>query len=167
MRLDLVLIRHGEAVDAGALGNKDHARILTPRGQRQSLGLGAQLVQAKSLPSLALVSDAARTKETWAGATAGAGVALRDTVVAHHRLIYTGAVSDLQSLIEPVDAARYAVVAMVGHNPGISELACDLTSQDLRFSPADCMVLSIQAESWAEAIGSEGAWELVASLSPE
>ncbi len=167
MRLDLVLIRHGEAVDAGALGNKDHARILTPRGQKQSLGLGVQLVQAKSLPTLALVSDAARTKETWAGTTAGAGTALRDTVVAHHRLIYTGRVSDLQSLIEPVDAARHPVVAMVGHNPGISELACDLTAQDLRFSPADCVVLSIQAESWAEAIGSEGAWELAASLSPE
>ena len=167
MRLDLVLIRHGEAVDAGALGNKDHARILTPKGQRQSLGLGIQLVQAKSLPTLALVSDAARTKETWDGATAGAGSALRDTVVQHHRLIYTGAVNDLQSLIEAVDAARHAVVAMVGHNPSISELAGDLTSQDLRFSPADCMVLSIQAESWAEAMGSEGAWELVAALRPE
>jgi phosphohistidine phosphatase len=167
MRLDLVLVRHGKAVDADALGTKDHARILTHRGQRQSLGLGVQLVQAKSLPTLALVSDAARTKETWAGVTAGAGTALRDTAVEHHRLIYTGSVSDLKSLIEPVDAARHTVVAMVGHNPGISELACDLTSRDLRFSPADCMVLSIEAESWAEAIGSEGAWELVASLSPE
>ena len=163
MGLVLILIRHGEAVQSGA-DSKDHGRILTARGQRQSLALGEQLVQAGWQPTLALVSDAARTTQTWTGVAAGAGAAYAGTAVEHQRLIYSGAVKQLQQLLQAVDPLKHHTVVMVGHNPGISELAGDLAAQDLRLSPADGVVLGIQAESWVEAAASEGAWNLLARL---
>ena len=163
MRLVLILIRHGQAVHSGA-ESKDHSRILTARGQRQSHALGEQLVKAGWQPTMALVSDAARTTQTWAGVVAGAGVAFADIAVHYQRLIYSGTVQQLQQLVGTIDAAKHSVLVLVGHNPGISALAGDLAAQYLGLSPADCVVLGTQAESWVEAVASEGAWDLLARL---
>ena len=165
MRLVLILIRHGEAVEATS-ESKDHGRVLTPKGQRQARSIGAQLAAAGHQPTLALVSDAARTKETWRGVVDGAGSALAQTALEFQRIIYSGEVKQLLQLVGKVDAAKHHAAVLVGHNPGISEVAGDLCGQYLRFNTADCVLLSLEADSWAEAVAQQGSWELVVLMQP-
>ena len=67
--LRLLLLRHAKA-ERGQPGGRDHERALAQRGRDDAPRLGAYLVRHKLVPDLALVSTAARTRETWALATA-------------------------------------------------------------------------------------------------
>ena len=130
-------------------------RELTPRGRRDAGVLGRHM-QAKGLrPDLALVSASARTRET---------VAL---LMAHwpapapldiQRSLYLAeAPAMLEALRAAPDEARTLMV--VGHNPGMADLAMNLTAggdPDARmrmmagFPTCALAVFEVKADSWAE-----------------
>src|SRR4051794_23803179 len=60
----LLLLRHAKAARLQP-GGRDRDRVLTERGQGDAKTLGAYLARHRSIPDRAVVSTAARTRETW------------------------------------------------------------------------------------------------------
>ncbi|MCA3714228.1 MAG: histidine phosphatase family protein [Phenylobacterium sp.] len=112
----LILLRHGEA-EAGSETGGDFGRRLTARGREASAAVASALADVGLIPDLALVSAAVRTRETWAamsGLLPGCEVRFEDA-------LYLAEASEMQLLVR--EAGGAGVVLVVGHNPGLQELA--------------------------------------------
>ena len=116
----LILLRHGKAERESTSGD-DHARRLTPRGRRDALEAGQRLVDMGFVPDLALVSDAARTRETWESLRP----VCESCQVRFDKDLYH---AEAQTVLERVQAAADSAgtVLVVGHNPGLHELVLRL-----------------------------------------
>jgi phosphohistidine phosphatase len=119
----LILLRHGKAETTSGAGG-DFERGLTERGKSDSALIGQTLVRAGIAPDLVLVSTARRAVETWEAARA----AFPNARVAPARELYHAAP---EALAEAIEAAGAAVLSLmvVGHNPGLHELALALSSE--------------------------------------
>ena len=60
----LILLRHGQA-DPGSESGEDFDRRLAPHGIVESRAMGLRLAEMGFVPDLALVSTAARARDTW------------------------------------------------------------------------------------------------------
>jgi phosphohistidine phosphatase len=119
----LILFRHGKA-EAESASGEDFDRRLAPRGQRESADMGARLADLGFLPDLVLVSPAMRTRETWAALEPHfpkAKVRFDDEL--YH------ADSGLVRHAAARDGAAAGTVMVVGHNPGLQELAVRLLAE--------------------------------------
>lgn len=112
----LILLRHAKAEPHRA---DDLARVLAPRGREDATA--ARDVLAPLAPEVAVVSTAARTRETWELADPG-GV----PVVFDDR-VYDASVADLREVLAEQTAG---CVVLVGHNPGVERLAWELEAND-------------------------------------
>jgi phosphohistidine phosphatase len=112
----LILIRHAKSAWDDPMQN-DHARILTARGRRAGDRIGGWLAERGYLPDAALVSDSARTRETWA--LIAARLPQPPEAVFLEALYHAGP----PVMLRVLQAARGNTVAVVGHNPGIAEFA--------------------------------------------
>ena len=121
----LTIVRHAEAEDAAASG-RDCDRALTKRGRQQCEQLRALASDAHALgrfgPVSALVSGAARTRETFRRAFEGTDFVGH---VEYSDLIYNGqrAISAEDVLIDlaAIDPVTTSLM-VVGHNPTLAEL---------------------------------------------
>jgi phosphohistidine phosphatase len=114
----LVLVRHARAAD----GPVDADRPLTERGARHAAAIGAWLEQAGCVPDRVLVSPARRAGQTWERAGERLVQAVRPIVDTR---IYDNTVEALLAAIrETPDDVQ--ILAVVGHNPSIGELAAAL-----------------------------------------
>jgi phosphohistidine phosphatase len=112
----LCLLRHAKAAQA-TFGQEDFDRPLTERGRRDAEAMGPLVTALR--PSLALVSPAVRTRETW-------GIAGRDLspapAIANERSLYLCRAEALvERLTEIPDTVETVIV--VGHNPCLQEVA--------------------------------------------
>jgi phosphohistidine phosphatase len=154
MRRRLLLFRHSKA-ERSQPGSGDHARVLTERGRADAVRLGLYLASHGLAPDHALISSAARTRETWALAAA----ALRPAPPADFDArIYD---AEPQTLFEVVAAApaNAQALVLVGHNPGLHELAMLLiasgdidTRERLRenLPTSGLVVIDFAFERWAD-----------------
>lgn len=140
----LALLRHAEAVKTH--GDGDHARPLSGAGRDAAAAAGRRLAELLPHGFMVVASDARRTRQTaeLAFPTAGADE------VRLEPFLYAAPASDLLATIRDLPAA-YPAVVLVGHNPGISELASMLAGEgapdDLArvaegLAPADAVILS-------------------------
>lgn len=117
----LILMRHGKAVrDHEA--ESDEARGLTDRGRSDAAEAGRRIAALGAKPDVALVSTARRTRETIAAAAPGFGDA--PLVFAPHLYM-----ADAEVIWEQFAARPEETVLIVGHNPGMQDLASMLVSQ--------------------------------------
>jgi len=115
----LVLFRHAKSSwDDERLD--DHDRPLAPRGQRDAPRMGKRLARRKLDPDLLLTSTALRARETADCLAAALGLAQSRIRVL--RRIYLASPGELLKLIAGLDDGLECVV-LVGHNPGLTELA--------------------------------------------
>ena len=119
----LILLRHGKAEPESASG-EDFDRRLAPRGHRESAETAHRLADIGFLPDVALVSAAARTRETWAAAEPYFPKA---TARFEDELYHadSGAVRHAAGRV----GAMAGTVMVVGHNPGLQELAVRLLTE--------------------------------------
>ena len=144
----LVLLRHAKS-DYPA-GVADHDRPLATRGVRDAPVAGAWIRDHLDGVDLALVSSATRARETWALAAPAIGDSIDMRIEGR---IYDASASELIEVIEEVPDECTTLV-MVGHNPGLEQLAVMLTGHDAQLS-----ALSRKFPTSAIAvIGIEGAW---------
>jgi phosphohistidine phosphatase len=125
----LVLLRHAKSSWETA-GLADHDRPLAPRGKRAVEALRHHLAGAHLAPDLVLCSTARRAVETWEGmapACPGAPVELAPE-------LYGATAGDLLRRLRQVPSTIECVV-MVGHNPGLGDLATGLAAS----GPADLL----------------------------
>jgi phosphohistidine phosphatase len=117
----LILLRHAKAVPKEA---EDFDRVLAPQGRAEMAPVAAYLAaEPDRRPDLALVSPAARTRETWTLAQAKLGA----VATAFEEDIYEAEVDDLIDILCDADGIMAdgptETLILVGHNPGISDLA--------------------------------------------
>ena len=119
----LILLRHGKAESDSHSGD-DFDRRLAPRGERESAEMGARLAEMGFRPQVALVSPAARTKGTWEAAQP----AFPDTEARFQDDLYH---ADCETIRRAAQGAgrTSATVMVVGHNPGMQELAVRLLQE--------------------------------------
>lgn len=111
----LLLLRHAKAQPDAPAG--DHRRVLTKRGVRDARAIGAVLAALPVRPDVILTSDAARARQTAQVAAEALGVDLRE-----EPRIYGASVQALLRLVRRLPEQARCVV-LVGHNPGLEELA--------------------------------------------
>jgi phosphohistidine phosphatase len=121
MKRTLYLLRHAKSSwDDPALPDRD--RPLAPRGRRACELVAEHLRRHEITPALVLCSSSTRTQETFERISAGFS---RPVEVQIEDGIYTATAAELLTRLRAVDSAA-ASVMLIGHNPGIQELAVDL-----------------------------------------
>ena len=117
----LWLLRHAKA-SAGGDGLADRDRPLSARGRAAADAIGRHLAERGVRPELVLCSSALRTRETCELMGKAIGGAWP---VEYETELYLASALDLRERIARVpDVAGSLLV--VGHNPGIAELALEL-----------------------------------------
>jgi phosphohistidine phosphatase len=116
----LILFRHAKT-EARSEAGDDISRRLTERGWSEAVLMGKVLSDAGYRPDLALVSPAARALETWQG-LAGAFPQARMEIRSR---LYDAEAEEIAEEAECETAATETVM-VVGHNPGLQELAINL-----------------------------------------
>jgi phosphohistidine phosphatase len=121
---ELLLFRHGEAAAARAPGG-DFVRPLTAAGRQMAARAAAQLATelaasraAEDVPAVLLHSTAPRAAQT--AALLVEALALPGLVVRGLEALYLAPPARIESLLA-AHAAGSGWVAIVGHNPGLSE----------------------------------------------
>jgi phosphohistidine phosphatase len=113
----LMLLRHAKALKSEP-GERDFDRKLAPRGMTDSEKLGAFLTRHALVPQRVVVSPAVRASETWARAALTCPKA--PPPVLEPRLYDANVETILDVVRETEGASR---IMIVGHNPGLHELA--------------------------------------------
>ena len=117
----LILMRHAKAERRSASGD-DFDRLLTDDGRGDAAMVGLALAKDGLAPTLVLVSAAQRAVETWE-TMRGSFPRARTQVL---RNLYNAAPMEI---LDALEGATAATVMVVGHNPGIHELAVGLLKE--------------------------------------
>ena len=152
----LYLLRHAKAVPADPELD-DYARALTVRGMHDAAAMARYLRKNNFIPDLILVSSSARTRQT-------ADLVLREIEAKpdYRDSLY---LAETEKILSLVLAAPQSVggLMVVGHNPGLEELATLLAREPVRrkerqrrdvleekFPTAALAVLDFDIEKWRE-----------------
>jgi phosphohistidine phosphatase len=98
----------------------DHERPLAPRGRRDAPLMGKRLARRGLEPDLLLTSTAVRARETSDYLAKALGLAA--SRMRADRRIYLASPGDLLKVIAALDDSL-GTVLLVGHNPGLTDLA--------------------------------------------
>jgi phosphohistidine phosphatase len=118
----LILLRHA-AAESQRLDGRDFDRALTPAGRAEAEAAGRRLAALDSRPQLLLTSPARRARGT--ADIIARRLGLGAAPMQEDATLYAGAVPALRAAIGRTDAA-IGCLLLVGHNPGLSELATAL-----------------------------------------
>jgi phosphohistidine phosphatase len=123
----LIILRHAKAIPHGAA--PDFERTLAPRGLSDAAAAGKELASENLLPDVVLVSPARRTAQTWEQVSA----ALPEAEVRMEEGIYEAPASRLLALVRGL-SRKHRTAMLVGHNPGLSDLARSLVGHGDRYA---------------------------------
>ena len=153
--LRLVLVRHAKSAWDDPLA-ADHARVLNARGRDAARRVGRWLEAEGHLPAEALVSSAARTRETWALMAGEWAAAPAPRVM--EALYHAGPEVMLRCLAQ----AEESPLLMLGHNPGIAAFALWLLEKAPRhprfadYPTGATLVAEFPAARWEEVAPGSG-----------
>jgi phosphohistidine phosphatase len=155
----LLLFRHAEAVHSEKYSDRE--RPLSPAGRDKASRVGAVLAATHQRIDLALVSDSARTRETWDLARA----ALSGTPeVRFDRKLYHAERRDLLATVRDLPDSLESVM-IVAHNPAIGEFAAHFAGSGkpdalarlaLGFPPGGLAILDADGDEWRKLRWSAG-----------
>ena len=122
----LMLLRHSKT-ETDAPSGRDHDRRLDERGCKDAAEMGYWISHNPPFPDQVLVSTAVRARQTWDLAWE----AMKDRVPAPDVEItdelYGAEPADLLKMVRMASASDPKRLMLVGHNPGMHELALMLT----------------------------------------
>ncbi len=152
----LILARHAKS-DYPA-GVADHDRPLSPRGRRDAPVAGQWVADNVGGPEQALVSTALRAQETWTAIAA----AIPGTPQHDEPRIYEASPGQLLRVIAEIPADVKSVI-IVGHNPGLEELAERLSSSSpssdrdrlVEKYPTSAVAVFRTEQDWAHVVTAE------------
>jgi len=165
---DLLLLRHAKSSwDDPALD--DFNRPLAKRGRRAALRMAEWLAERQIRPGLVLCSPATRTRETLSLIQPALGT---DITVRYEGRLYLAEAEDLLHRLREVDT-DVGCVLLIGHNPGLQELAITLASDEKKpervrlaekFPTAALAWFRLNTSRWSALRPENG--ELVAFITP-
>jgi phosphohistidine phosphatase len=159
----LYLLRHGKA-ESGAPGGSDHARALAPRGRRDAETMGGHLASQADPPVYFLCSSAVRAIQTLDRVRER--LSIGDSGEVFDDLYLATPERMLERVMEVDDA--YSALLMVGHNPGIAQLAEILARSPAAemngplvpsFPTAAIAALRFDVDAWFDLAPGRGAFE--------
>ncbi len=148
MTLRLILTRHAKSAWDNPF-HTDHERPLNARGREAAPRIGRWLAARGYLPQQALVSDAARTRETWALLSAEL------PELPPGRFVSALYHASPEVMLKTLHTAEAGAVIMIGHNPGIAALAERLVAKPpahdgfLRYPTCATLVADFDAPDWS------------------
>ncbi|MEM1074604.1 MAG: histidine phosphatase family protein [Pseudomonadota bacterium] len=119
----LILMRHAKSTWR-EIGLADHDRPLNKRGKRSASALGDWLRSKEHIPGEVLCSSSERTGQTFLGLALEPATQVKILKALYH--------ADPQGMMDQLRNARANCVLMIGHNPGI----CDMAHRLVRNPPA-------------------------------
>jgi phosphohistidine phosphatase len=152
----LLLLRHAKAVPATEL-LADIDRPLAERGERDACRIGERLRRQQLHPTLILTSPAARALRT-AQLVAEAIDYARDAIALDRGLYLAEPAATVEIIAAQNDATKTLIV--VGHNPGLTELAHRLLPT---FEVDDLPTCAVVGLDYVDAAG----WRGIANASAE
>jgi phosphohistidine phosphatase len=139
----LLLIRHAKATHE--TGYADFDRPLTTKGSEQAELMATRLQTNSIQPKIVVSSPALRTLST-------AEVFINNlqlNPVITDQAIYDAGESTLLKVIYNLPD-EYDFIALVGHNPGISQVLYTLSGAIKDVPPCSVALIEFEADSWAE-----------------
>jgi len=146
----LILVRHAKSSWSDQ-SIDDKNRPLNERGQNDAVTIGKWLASQGFQPDQVLSSTATRCRETWDGISKSLPPVAD---VSFHDFLY---LATDQEMLEVLRAATGETVVMLGHMPGIGDLARDLRQDpppmhDLfrKYPTGSVTVLTPHVEDWVQ-----------------
>jgi phosphohistidine phosphatase len=148
----LMLLRHAKS-DWSKPGQRDHDRVLAPRGREAAPRIGKYMATHGLVPELVICSTAVRARETW---DLAARALPAQPALVHDERVYENRPDTLLDAIHETEPDVH-VLLLVGHNPsfqGLAELLAatgDLESrQRLRekFPTGGLAVIDFAVDAW-------------------
>lgn len=136
----LLLIRHAKA---GSNDMNDFDRPLTDKGINDAALMADKLKKAELVPEYILTSTALRTKLT-------ADIFMKCLSIRHKgddKRIYEANTHTLLNVINHLPD-EHSFVALVGHNPGISQILYELTGEIRDMPPAGTALIGFDFDEW-------------------
>jgi phosphohistidine phosphatase len=150
----LYLIRHAKSSWSDA-GLDDFDRPLNERGKRDAPFMAQVMRSRGDMPELLLSSTAKRAKQT--AAAFYEVFSGEDPDLELEGRLYLASVGDLLRIINDVED-RYDKIAIIGHNPGISQLVSYLSQEELEMPTTSVVRIDFGANSWQEVAGNTGSF---------
>jgi phosphohistidine phosphatase len=163
----LTLLRHAKSGwDDPVI--RDFDRPLNPRGRRAALRVGAEMKAQRLAFDLVIASPARRVTETLSEIAGGYGA-----IEAHYdQRLYLASAATLLDVVRraPDEAGR---LLLVGHNPGMEELALRLTRRDgdslrreveIKYPTGTVAEIELPVEQWRDV--EEGTGRVVRFIRP-
>jgi phosphohistidine phosphatase len=144
----LYLLRHAKSSHSAGF-DADHERPLAPRGVEATERLTRYLQKAGASPDVVLCSSARRTRETLEGISPGlAG----DPELTIEQSLYCASSWQLLERVRRLPAGASAAM-VIGHNPGLHDLAIELAGAEGRarlaaFPPGALLTLDLEGDAW-------------------
>ena len=166
----LMLLRHAKT-EAEAPSGKDFDRRLDERGRSDAAEIGGWMLRHRHVPDLVLVSTAVRARQTW-DIVAGAMESGPQPLVADLEELYGAGPSQLLQMIRAVETQNPRKLLVIGHNPGMHELALALIGSGDgagrkaltdNLPTSGLAVIDFAVEDWSDAAFRGGRLELFVS----
>lgn len=142
----LIVVRHAKAEKSAPRGG-DAARPLAPRGEADATEMGRRLARGRVHPDAMVASPAERTLAT--ARLIARELDFRWDEIRTEKSIYLAAAGTLLDLVRELDD-RVETALLVGHNPGVSELAHALVRSFEQDLPTGAVVtIDLPADTWA------------------
>jgi phosphohistidine phosphatase len=149
----ITLLRHAKS-DWSAPPKNDFDRPLNQRGESNGKLIGTRLKNNGVRPSLIISSDAVRAMATARLIARNIGYPI-EFIQPDHNLYLASPVSIIDVL--ECEGENYNDVMVVGHNPGLTELANRLCNSQIDNIPT-CGIFAVDMEidSWADLANTQG-----------
>lgn len=143
----LTIIRHAKSSwDDPAVSDKE--RPLNRRGMKDAPKMGQGLAERGSQPELLLTSPATRAIETARIIADKVGYPINDIIVLED--LYNAPASMLRKIVRGLDESLREVF-IIGHNPGLSEYADEVSNGQVKDLPTCSVVeLKFDIKKWSE-----------------
>lgn len=145
----LLLIRHAKATHE--TGYIDFERPLQERGLQDAALMANRLKEKNIIPQILVSSPALRTLSTANVFSQHLAIPQLQT----NRAIYEATTSTLAKIINALPN-EHDFIALVGHNPGISDLLYYLTGEIKDVPTCAMMLIEFDTDSWTEIIEDAG-----------
>jgi phosphohistidine phosphatase len=152
----LLLLRHAKT-ESDAPSGRDVDRRLDDRGRDDAATIGAWLRAHPPLPGLICVSTAVRAAQTWQLVAAELTGVTPAPVVAHLDELYGAGPAELLAVIRATAGQDPERLMLVGHNPGLHEVALGLIGRgdaasrsalDKNLPTSGVVVIEFPIEDW-------------------
>lgn len=149
----LTLLRHAKSDWTDAVA-RDFDRPLNARGRRAARTMGAYMEAERLTWDCVLASPAVRVKDTLDEVERGLGSKLPR---AYDQRLYLAPAATLLDLVRET-AGNVDRLLLVGHNPGLEELALELAAEDAQSPMRREVAIKFPTATLAEIVLDEATW---------